>query len=326
MRYPASEKLEIIRTVEGSNLPTKQTLDMLGIPRSTFYRWYDLYLEDGLDGLSDKSPSPKSVWNRIPDDRRDDLIEFALEHEALTARELAVKYTDEKRYYVSESSAYRILKEADLITAPNYVVIKAAEEFKDKTTAINQMWQTDFTYFKIIGWGWYYLSTILDDYSRYIIAWKLCSTMRASDVTETIELALAASGCDQAIVQHKPRLLSDNGSCYISGELAEWMQKQEMEHIRGAPFHPQTQGKIERWHQTMKNRILLENYYLPGNLEQQIGAFVDHYNNHRYHESLNNVTPADVYFGRDKDILRERKKIKKQTIQYRRLQHQRQAA
>ena len=326
MRYPASEKLEIIRTVEGSHLPTKQTLDMLGIPRSTFYRWYDLYLEDGLDGLSDKSPSPKSVWNRIPDDRRDDLIEFALEHEALTARELAVKYTDEKLYYVSESSAYRILKEADLITAPDYVVIKAAEEFKDKTTAINHMWQTDFTYFKIIGWGWYYLSTILDDYSRYIIAWKLCSTMRASDVTETIELALAASGCDQAVVQHKPRLLSDNGSCYISGELAEWMQKQEMEHIRGAPFHPQTQGKIERWHQTMKNRILLENYYLPGNLEQQIGAFVDHYNNHRYHESLNNVTPADVYFGRDKDILRERKKIKKQTIQYRRLQHQRQAA
>jgi len=328
MRYPASEKLEIIRTVEGSHLPTKQTLDMLGIPRSTFYRWYDLYLEDGLDGLSDKSPSPKSVWNRIPDDRRDDLIEFALEHEALTARELAVKYTDEKLYYVSESSAYRILKEADLITAPDYVVIKAAEEFKDKTTAINQMWQTDFTYFKIIGWGWYYLSTILDDYSRYIIAWKLCSTMRASDVTETIELALAASGCDQAVVQHKPRLLSDNGSCYISGELAEWMQKQEMEHIRGAPFHPQTQGKIERWHQTMKNRVLLENYYLPGNLEQQIGAFVDHYNNHRYHESLNNVTPADVYFGRDKDILREREKIKvrRTTIQYRRLQHQRQAA
>ena len=224
----AVDKLvKIIRTVEGSHLPTKQTLDMLGIPRSTFYRWYDLYLEDGLDGLFDKTPSPKSVWNRIPEDRRNDLIEFALEHVALTTRELAVKYTDEKRYFVSESSAYRILKEADLITAPDYVVIKAAEEFKNKTTAINQMWQTDFTYFKIIGWGWYYLSTILDDYSRYIIAWKLCSTMRASDVIETIELALAASGCDQAVVQHKPRLLSDNGSCYISGDLAQWMEKQK---------------------------------------------------------------------------------------------------
>ena len=326
MRYSASEKLEIIHTVEGSHLPTKQTLDMLGIPRTTFYRWYDLYLEGGLDGLSDKPSRPGAVWNRIPDTRRDNLIEFALEHEALSTRELAVKYTDEKRYFVSESSAYRILKEADLITAPDYVVIKAADEFKDKTTGINQMWQTDFTYFKIIGWGWYYLSTILDDYSRYIISWKLCATMRTSDVTETIELALKASGCDQAIVQHKPRLLSDNGSCYISADLVEWMEKQKMEHIRGAPFHPQTQGKIERWHQTMKNRILLENYYLPGDLEQQIGVFVDHYNNHRYHESLNNVTPADVYFGRAKDILRERETIKKQTIQQRRLQHQRQAA
>ena len=166
-------------------------------------------------------------------------------------------------------------------------MIKAADEFTDKTTAINQMWQTDFTYFKIIGWGWYYLSTILDDYSRYIIAWKLCTNMRAEDVTATIELALAASGCDQAVVRHRPRLLSDNGSCYISGDLAEWLEDHKMDHVRGAPFHPQTQGKIERWHQTMKNRVLRENYYLPGDLEHQIGAFVDYYNNERYHESLN---------------------------------------
>ena len=133
---------------------------MLCIPRSTFYRWYDLYVDGGLDALADHSPRPGSVWNRIPDTRRDDLIEFALEHEALSTRELAVKYMDEKRCFITESSAYRILKAADLITAPDYVVIKAADEFKDKTTAINEMWQTDFTYFKIIGWGCYYLSKI----------------------------------------------------------------------------------------------------------------------------------------------------------------------
>ena len=326
MRYSASEKMEIIRTVEGSHLPTKQTLDMLCIARTTFYRWYDNYLEAGFDGLSDQSPRPSSVWNRIPDDRRDDLIEFALEYEALTTRELAVKYTDEKRYFMSESSVYRILKAADLITAPDYIVIKAANEFTDKTTAINEMWQTDFTYFKIIGWGWYYLSTILDDYSRYIIAWKLCTNMRAEDVTATIQMALVASGCNQATVRHKPRLLSDNGSCYISGELANWLGEQKMRHIRGAPFHPQTQGKIERWHQTMKNRVLLENYFLPGDLERQISAFVEYYNNQRYHESLKNVTPADVYFNRHKTILRQRENIKKQTLQSRRLQHQKQAA
>jgi transposase InsO family protein len=125
---------------------------------------------------------------------------------------------------------------------------------------------------------------------------------RAEDVTDTFKLALTASGCGQAVVRHKPRLLSDNGSCYISGDLAEWLEGQKMKHIRGAPFHPQTQGKIERRHQTMKNRVLLDNYYLPGDLERQIGAFVEYYNNQRYHGSLNNVTPADVYFGRDKAI------------------------
>jgi len=136
-----------------------------------------------------------------------------------------------------------------------------------------------------------YLSTVLDDYSRYIISWKLCSTMRAEDVTDTLDMALAASGCDQAHVHHKPRLLSDNGPSYIAGELAEYIEARHMSHLRGAPFHPQTQGKIERWHQTLKNRILLENYFLPGDLEVQIEAFVEHYNHRRYHESLDNVTP-----------------------------------
>jgi hypothetical protein len=131
-------------------------------------------------------------------------------------------------------------------------------------------------YLKVIGWGWYYLSTILDDHSRHNIAWKLCTTMRAADVTDTLELALAA-GCHSAKVAHKPRLLSDNGSSYISSDLAEWLKDRSLRHVRGAPCHPQTQGKIERWHQTLKNRILLENYYLPGDLEAQIARFVQHY-------------------------------------------------
>jgi len=151
-----------------------------------------------------------------------------------------VKFTDTKRYFVSESTVYRFLKEQDLIASPAFVVIKAAAEFKDKTTAINQLWQTDFTYLKVIGWGWFYLSTILDDYSRYIIAWKLCATMKVGDVTDTLELALAASGCDQAKVLHKPRLLSDNGSSYVAGDLANWLEEKGMDHVRGAPFHPQT--------------------------------------------------------------------------------------
>ena len=252
MRYPPSEKLEIIRLVEGSHLSARLTLAKLGIPRTTFYRWYDRYLQRGEAGLKDQSPKPKHVWNRIPDEVRRKVVKLALKETELSPRELAVTFTDKESHFVSEASVYRVLKAHDLITSPAFIVIKAANEFKDKTTAINQLWQTDFTYLKIIGWGWLYLSTILDDYSRYIIAWKLCTNMRTQDVTDTLDLALEASGCDQVHVVHKPRLLSDNGSSYVSGELAEWLQDKGMKHSRGAPYHPQTQGKIERWHQTLK--------------------------------------------------------------------------
>ena len=134
------------------------------------------------------------------------------------------------------------------------------------------------------------------------------------------------SRLDEAEVVHRPKLLSDNGSSYVSAELAEWLEGQAMGHVRGAPYHPMTQGKIERWHQTLKNRILLDNYYLPSELERQVAAFVSHYNHARYHESLDNVTPADVYLGRAAEILAEREKIKRMTIAGRRLQHRLQAA
>ena len=220
MRYPASEKLEIIRLVEGSHLSARRTLDKLGIPRTTFYRWYDRYLMRGEAALVDLSPTPNHVWNRIPDDIRGKVVKLALKETELSPRELAVRFTDTEKYFVSEASVYLLLKAHDLISSPAFIVRKAASEFKDKTTAINQLWQTDFTYLKVIGWGWFYLSTILDDYSRYIIAWKLCTNMKAEDVTDTLELALQASGCDQVHVVHKPRLLSDNGSSYVSGDLA----------------------------------------------------------------------------------------------------------
>lgn len=326
MRYPASEKLEIIRLVEQSHLSAKHTLDQLGIPRRTFYRWYDRFLEGGPEALEDRPSTPGRVWNRIEARIQQQIVEMALEHSDLSPRELAVRFTDERRYFVSEASVYRLLKAHDLITSPAYTVIKAADEFRDKTTRPNEMWQTDFTYFKIIGWGWMYLSTVLDDFSRYVIAWKLCSTMCASDVTDTLDLALEASGCDHATVLHKPRLLSDNGPSYIAGELADYLDTKDMAHVRGAPFHPQTQGKIERWHQTLKNCVLLENYFLPGDLECQIEAFIEHYNHQRYHESLDNVTPADAYFGRASAVLERRRKIKRKTIAHRRLQHRKIAA
>jgi transposase InsO family protein len=326
MRYSASDKSEIIRLVEQSHWPARRTLEKLGIPRSSFYRWCDRYQLGGPEALAERPSRPDRVWNRIPEAIRDQIVDLALDQPELSPRELAVRFTDERKYFVSEASVYRLLKAHDLIASPAYIVIKAAEAFKDKTTAPNQLWQTDFTYLKITGWGWYYLSTVLDDFSRFIVAWKLCATMKAQDVTATLDLALAASGLDKMTVVHRPRLLSDNGASYVAEDLAKWLDRQNMEHVRGSPYHPQTQGKIERWHQTLKNRILLEHYYLPGDLERQVAAFVAHYNYARYHESLENLTPADVYLGRAEALLLERERIKRQTIANRRLQHQLHAA
>jgi transposase InsO family protein len=154
----------------------------------------------------------------------------------------------------------------------------AGDTFKHPTIRINELWQTDFTYFKIIGWGWYYLSTVLDDFSRYILAWKLFTSMTATDVQDTLDMAIAKTG-----------------------------------------VHPMTQGKIERYHRTMKNIVKLEHYYLPGELERAIAKFVEHYNNHRYHESLDNVTPADMYYGRQRQIKNIRERIKNETLKHRKL-------
>tara|TARA_B100000749_G_C18295807_1_gene410384 strand:- start:147 stop:758 length:612 start_codon:yes stop_codon:yes gene_type:complete len=196
--------------------------------------------------------------------------------------------------------------------------MRADAEFKDKTTRVNQMWQTDFTYFKIIGWGWYYLSTILDDFSRYIVSWELCKSMTSKDAERSIESALQATGLKNS---NPPRLLSDNGSCYISNNLALYLDSVGMDHVRGAPNHPQTQGKIERYHRSMKNVIKLEHYYSPEELIYRLNEFVDYYNNNRYHESLQNVTPANVYFGKDKKILKNRTLTKQKTMKERRILH-----
>ena len=244
------------------------------------------------------------------------VVEIALEHTELSSRELAHKITDEQGVFISESSVYRILKQRDLIPAPNHFLLSAANEFKDKTEFVHQMWQTDFTYFKVIGWGWYYLSTVLDDYSRYIIHWELCDSMKAEDVKRTVNTAIEKAKLKS---KAKPKLLSDNGSCYISNELRTYLKDDlKMKQVHGKPMHPQTQGKIERYHRTMKNVVKLNHFYHPEELVEALEKFVENYNNKRYHESLKNLPPADVYFGRSEQILEKRRQIKSDSIRKRR--------
>ena len=318
MRHGQAEKMEIIRLVEGSQLSVRQTLAELDVNRSTFYEWYDRYREGGYDALALRKPYARRFWNRIPVEERKRVVKIALERPEYSPRELAWHITDTEGYFLSESSVYRILKGYDLLPSPEYIVLKAAEKFAHPTTRVHELWQTDFTYLKIIAWGWYYLATILDDFSRYVIAWKLYTSMNAEDVKDLLEDALRKTGVSRVAVNHRPRLLSDNGSCYISEDLAEYLEKKKMAHTRGKPYHPMTQGKIERYHRSLKNVINLQHYYFPGELEAEIARFVEHYNNERYHESLGNVTPADVYFNRYREIFTRRDEIKRRTMKQRR--------
>lgn len=313
--------MEIIHLVEHSNLSVKKTLEELQVPRSTFYSWYQRYQEQGMEGLKNKKLKVEQFWNRIPDHVRGQIVNLALEYPEESPRQLTYRFIDEKAYFVSESSVYRILKGYDLIESPAFEVITAKDKFDNPTKRVNEMWQTDFTQFLVVDWGWYYLSTVLDDYSRYILAYKLSPTMNAQDAEHTLKIALAKAEIDKVKVYHKPRLLSDNGPAYHSADLAQFLKERRIDHIHGAPYHPMTQGKIERWHRSMKNVIKLQNYYSPSELEQAIAEWVEYYNNQRYHESLENVTPADVYFGREKEIIKKRNKLKEQSLALRRQQY-----
>lgn len=248
-------------------------------------------------------------------------MKTALEQPEKSPRELAWHLTDSKEYFISESSVYRILKSYDLVTSPAFQMITAGDRFEKPTKRANEMWQTDFTQFKVIGWGWYYLCTILDDYSRYILAWRLSTNMATVDVEETLQMALDKAEVTQVKVKHRPRLLSDNGPAFVSQALKEYLRRYRLTHIRGAPYHPMTQGKIERYHRSMKNVVKLQTFYFPWELEQTIEDFVVYYNNERYHESLDNLTPADVYFGRAEEVKTRREHIKQATLEKRRQQH-----
>lgn len=317
MRFTQSEKHEIIQLVEGSSIGVNQTLKEIGIHKRTFYNWYKLYQAGGFDALASQGQKSgeRRIWNKIPQEEKDRVVEVALEKPELSSREIACYITDNYKRFISESSVYRILKQRGLITAPAFILTSASSSFKDKTARVNEMWQTDFTYFKIIGWGWYYLSTVLDDYSRKIIAWDLCKNMSAPDVQQTVNKALYLTGLSK---KNAPRLLSDNGSCYVSSELKEFLKAKGIKSIHGRPCHPQTQGKIERYHRTMKNVVKLDHYYSPEELERAIEKFVNYYNSERYHESINNLRPDDVFYGQAERILQRREKTKQRTIELRR--------
>ncbi len=266
----------------------------------------------------DRSPEPRRVWNRLATEQRRYVVRYALEHPPLSPREVAITLVDEQVMYVSESAVYRILKEAGLIKPPETKGFPAGKEFHTKTTGPNELWQTDASYFFVVGWGYYYLISVLDDYSRMILGWRVQSSMSSTDIIEVVQDAVEFTGQPTAPVGPGPALLSDNGPGFLSRALGEFLRARIMKHIFASPFHPQTNGKLERYHRTAKASVNVFVHHSPDELVAAMDSFVSHYNYERYHEALGNVTPADMYHGKRDAILATRQQVKRKSLADRR--------
>jgi transposase InsO family protein len=194
----------------------------------------------------------------------------------------------------------------------------AANEYHTKTTRPHQMWATDASYFKVVGWGYYYLVTVMDDYSRFILGWKLQKDMSANSLIEVVQKAVDVTGMTDVPVENRTKILSDNGAGYVSRAFRDYLRLVGIGHILAAPYHPQTNGKVERYQQSLKKEVNQLPYEIPSQLERAIADFVDYYNYRRYHKALGNVTPADVLNGKREEILKRRKEVQSQTINRRR--------
>ena len=310
-------KRELIELVRRTPQPKRTTIAQLGLARSTYYRWQRRFRDQGEVGLADRKPDPGAVWNRLRPEESNIIVQQALHQPDLSPRELACYVTDHAGFTVSEATVYRVLKRHGLSRTITLVGFPATKEFRVKTTAPNQLWQSDASYFFVAGWGWYYSILVLDDYSRFVLASDLKSDMTAHSISDVVEQAVTFTRMRQVPVEDRTRFLSDRGSGYLARVFEEYLEMLQIRHIYCAPYHPQTNGKIERFHETLKARMNLLVYTSPELLRKTMQDFIAYYNHHRYHEAIGNVTPADVYYGRREEILQRRAEQKQRTIQQR---------
>ena len=257
------------------------------------------------------SPTP---WNKLGPEEVERILAQARTLPELSARQLALRIVDSEGFYVSESTVFRILKREGLIKPAEIVGFKAGKEYHRKTKRPNELWATDCAHLKIVDWGWYYLVTVMDDFSRFILAWELKSDMAAGSLIDVVQKAVDLTGMTDVPVEGRTVLLSDNGPGYLSRQFNDYLRLVGIRHVIASPYHPQTNGKLERYHRTIKGEIYLLPYEMPGELKEAVKAFIEYYNYQRYHEGLGDVTPYDAYTGRHLEVIQRRKEAKNRTL------------
>ena len=312
----AIEKRDILDLVTESGLPRRRALAQLGLPKSTYYRWLKRQIEGRLQDKKSGSPIP---WNKLNPEEEEKIVNQARASPELSPRQLALRIVDSGGIYISESSVYRILKREGLIKPAEIVGFKAGKEYHRKTKRPNELWATDCAHLKVVDWGWYYLVTVMDDYSRFILAWELKSDMAAGSLIDVVQKAVDITGMVDVPVEDRTVLLSDNGAGYLSRQFNDYLRLIRIRHVIASPYHPQTNGKIERYHRTIKGEIKQVPYEMPGDLRESIDAFIEYYNHWRYHEGLGNVTPYDVYIGRHLEVIQRRREVKNKTLETRKV-------
>lgn len=306
----------LIESLEGAGHGRARQLRRIGIPRSTFYHWRKRYIEGGVPGVERGKPAARRIWNKLRDQERATILKVALEYPELSARLIAVKITDNHGFCVSESTVYRLLKERGLIQARPKDQNPAAKEWRHKTIGPDEIWQSDATCFFISGWGYYKAIPVIDDYSRMLLALPLRPDETSGSISDAVELAREAANRLGHDLKEPPVLLTDNGAGFVGEELAKYLEIHNMRHIFGKPYHPQTQGKVERLNRKMKDKLCLIVHYSPEELESKLKEAMAEYNT-TPHEMLRNVSPADVYAGRKEEILLRRAELKRLTIRRR---------
>jgi transposase InsO family protein len=311
----AGERAGVLAVVAASPLSKSQALAEMGVPRRTYYNWVRREKESNTGGVKIESRRP---WNKVKAEEEKLVIVQARISPELSSRQLALRLIDKYGCWVSESTVYRILRREGLVKRAEVKGFAAGKEYRWKTRRPNEMWATDCSYLRVVGWGFYYLVTVMDDYSRYILGWELKRDMTANSLIDVVQQAVDITGMSQVPIEDRTSLLSDNGSGYVSQAFGDYLRLVGIKHILASPFHPQTNGKVERYQQTLKGEINQVPYEMPSELREAIESFIEYYNHQRYHEALGNVTPADVYHGRRDGILARRKEAKRRTLQARR--------